>query len=274
MFDFPVNKGTLCPKGVKRYLQNSHPDRLLHAYARNPAAAGGFTALPYQEAIQRVAKEIDRIQTTYGPQAMGMIGGASLTTEKAYLVGKFARMCLKTPFVDYNGRLCMVSAAAANKKAFGVDRAANPWADIPKSELIWISGANVGECFPILTNYLWAARDKGARIVIVDPRITPVARTCDLFLPVKPGRDIALFNGVLHLMIEKGWIDYDFVERSTVGFEKGNFNFLEVLDAQRTYFAAQSQYLKALAEAHRAASDIDRVLGEFGATASQPANKE
>jgi assimilatory nitrate reductase catalytic subunit len=114
----------------------------------------------------------------------------------------------------------MVSAGAGNKKAFGIDRAANPWSDIPKAELIWISGANVAECAPITTEYVWQARENGARIIVVDPRITPLARTCDLFLPVKPGRDIALFNGVLHLMIEKGWIDRPFIEQFTVGFDK------------------------------------------------------
>lgn len=216
--EFPFNQGMLCPKGVKRYLQGAHPDRLLKAYQRDPAAPGGFRSLPYEEAIQRVANEIERIQSTYGPDSFAVFGGASLTTEKAYLVGKFARMGLKTCHIDYNGRLCMVSAAAANKKAFGIDRAANPWADILKAEVIWIAGANIAECFPILTSYLWQARENGARIIVVDPRITPIARTCDLFLPVKPGRDIALFNGILHLMIEKGWLDHDFIANHTVGF--------------------------------------------------------
>jgi len=127
-------------------------------------------------------------------------------------------MCLKTSNFDYNGRQSMVSAAAANKKAFGVDRAANSWADILKAKVIWISGSNVGECSPILTNYIWQARENGARIIVVDPRITPIARTCDLFLPVKPGRDIALFNGILHLMIENDWLDHDFINKHTVGF--------------------------------------------------------
>ena len=219
-YDFPVNKGTLCPKGVKRYLQGGHPDRLLTAFQRDASAPGGFKAMKYADAINRTASEIDRIQSTYGNAAMGVISGASLTTEKAYLMGKFARKCLKTPNIDYNGRLCMVSAAAANKKAFGVDRAANPWSDIPKADLIWVSGANIGECFPILTNYLWEARDRGAKIIVVDPRITPIARTCDLFLPVKPGRDIALFNGILHLMIENDWLDHDYIAAHTNGFDK------------------------------------------------------
>jgi len=219
-YDFPFNRGMLCPKGVKRYLQGAHRDRLLTAFKRDPSVPEGFSPMAYDEAIQRVASEIGRIQSAHGNAAMGVLSGASLTTEKAYLMGKFARVCLKTPYIDYNGRLCMVSAGAGNKKAFGIDRAANPWSDIPKTELVWISGANVAECAPITTEYVWQARENGARIIVVDPRITPLARTCDLFLPVKPGRDIALFNGVLHLMIEKGWIDRPFIENFTVGFDK------------------------------------------------------
>jgi len=216
--DFPFNKGMLCPKGVKRYLQGGHPDRLLSAYTRNPNAPGGFSPLPYDEAIGRVAAEIKRIQSAYGNDAFAILTGASLTTEKAYLMGKFARVALKTANIDYNGRLCMVSAAAGNKRAFGVDRAANPWTDILGSEVVWISGANIAECAPITTNYVWQARENGAKIIVVDPRITPIARTCDLFLPIKPGRDIALFNGILHLMIENDWIDNEFIVKHTSGF--------------------------------------------------------
>ena len=218
-YDFPFNRGKLCPKGVKRYLQGAHPDRLLYAYQRDESAPAGFSPLSYEQAIQRVAAEIERIQSQYGPHAFGLLSGASLTTEKTYLMGKFAHMCLKTSNIDYNGRLCMVSAAAGNKKAFGIDRAANPWSDILKAEVVWISGANVAECAPITTDYVWQARENGAKIIVVDPRITPIARTCDLFLPVKPGRDVALFNGILHLMIENDWLDHDFIEQQTAGFE-------------------------------------------------------
>lgn len=217
--EFPFNRGMLCPKGVKRYLQGSHPDRLLHALQRDPAAAGGFRSIPYNQAIGHVADAIHRIQAAHGNDAFAVLSGASLTNEKAYLIGKFARMCLKTANIDYNGRLCMASATAANKLAFGIDRAANPWSDILDAEVVWISGANIGECAPITTHYIWQARENGARIIVVDPRITPIARTCDLFLPIKPGRDIALFNGILHLMIENNWIDGDFIEEHTAGFD-------------------------------------------------------
>jgi len=217
--EFPFNQGKLCPKGVKRYLQGAHPDRLLHAHERDPSVPQGFRAVAYEQAIVRVANEIKRIQEQHGNDAFAVLSGASLTTEKTYLMGKFARMCLRTANIDYNGRLCMVSAAAGNKKAFGIDRAANPWSDILKAGVVWISGANVAECAPITTDYVWQAREHGAKVIVVDPRLTPIARTCDLFLPVKPGRDVALFNGVLHLMIEHGWLDREFIARHTVGFE-------------------------------------------------------
>jgi assimilatory nitrate reductase catalytic subunit len=219
-YDFPFNRGMLCPKGVTRYLQQAHRDRLLYAYSRDDAAPGGFRALPYPEAITRVAAEIERIQATHGRNAFAILSGASLTTEKTYLMGKFAHMCLRTSNIDYNGRLCMVSAAAANRKAFGVDRSANPWSDIPKAEVVFIAGSNIAECSPITTDYVWQARQNGGKVIVVDPRLTPIARTCDLFLPIKPGRDAALFNGILHLMIEHDWLDHDFIDRWTVGFDE------------------------------------------------------
>jgi assimilatory nitrate reductase catalytic subunit len=215
--EFPVNRGMLCPKGVKRYLQNEHPDRLLHPLIRSER---GFRTASWDEALGRTIEAIRSIQSRYGRDAFAVLGGASMTNEKAYLLGKFARVALRTANIDYNGRLCMVSAGAANKMAFGIDRAANPWSDIPLARALIIAGANIGECFPILTDYIWRARDNGAKIIVIDPRMTPIARTADLFLPVRPGRDSALANGILHVMIERGWIDYDFVDRHTLGFDK------------------------------------------------------
>jgi assimilatory nitrate reductase catalytic subunit len=213
--DFPVNQGKLCPKGVARYLQNNHPDRLLAPLIR---IAGGFREATWDEALDRVVGEVRRIQSAYGKDAFAVLSGASLTNEKAYLMGKFARVALQTANIDYNGRLCMVSAAAGNRMAFGIDRVANPWSDIPLAKCLIITGSNVGECFPILTDYIWRARDAGARIIVIDPRMTPIARTADLFLPVRPGRDSALMNGILHVLVVRGWVDHDFIERHTTGF--------------------------------------------------------
>ena len=87
------------------------------------------------------------------------------------------------------------------------------------TEVIWVAGSNVAECSPITTNYIWQAREQGARVIVQDPRITPIARTCDLYLPVKPGRDAALFAGVLQVMIERDWLDHEFIDAHTDGFD-------------------------------------------------------
>ena len=135
-------------------------------------------------------------------------------------MGKFARLALGTRHIDYNGRLCMVAAGAANLKAFGIDRAANPWADIASTDLILVLGSNVSECSPITTDYIWRARDRGARLIVVDPRLTPIARTADLYLPVRPGRDSALMNAILHAVIRLGGVDRDFIAAHTNGFDE------------------------------------------------------
>ncbi len=215
--EFPVNQGKLCPKGIKRYMQNDHPDRLLAPLVR---CAEGFRDATWDEALDNTVAAIRKIQTQYGRDAFAMLGGASMTNEKAYMIGKFARVALQTANIDYNGRLCMVSAGAANKLAFGVDRAANPWSDILEAKVIILTGTNLAECFPILTDYVWKARDNGAKIIVIDPRMTPIARTCDLFLPVRPGRDSALAHGLLHLIIKNNWIDQPFIDAHTHDFHK------------------------------------------------------
>ncbi|HZP83096.1 MAG TPA: molybdopterin oxidoreductase family protein [Chthonomonadaceae bacterium] len=215
--DFPFNRGKLCPKGVKRYMQNEHPDRLLYPLKRTDT---GFVRVSWDEALNTTVSEIQRIQKQYGKDSFAMLSGVSLSNEKSYLVGKFARVALQTANLDYNGRLCMVSAGAGNKKAFGIDRAANSWEDIPLADVILVTGANVAECAPITTDYIWRARDRGAKLIMVDPRVTPLARTADLHIPVRPGGDQALMNGILHVVIERGWIDREFIEKYTTGFEE------------------------------------------------------
>jgi assimilatory nitrate reductase catalytic subunit len=215
--DFPFNRGKLCPKGVKRYMQNEHPDRLLYPMKRTDQ---GFMRISWEEALDTTVREIQRIQQQYGKDAFAMLSGVSLTNEKSYLIGKFARLALQTANLDYNGRLCMVSAGAGNKKAFGLDRAANYWEDIVLADVILVTGSNVAECSPITTDYIWRARDRGAKLIMIDPRVTPLARTADLHIPVRSGGDSALMNGILHVVIERGWIDREFIEQYTSGFEE------------------------------------------------------
>ena len=216
--EFPFNKGKLCPKGVKRYLQGNHPDRLMAPQKRVEGV--GFVPISWEEAYSTTASEIKRVQEAYGKDAVAVLSGVSLTNEKSYLMGKFARVAVQTKELDYNGRLCMVSAGAGNKKAFGIDRAANYWEDILHAEVILCAGTNVAECAPITTDYIWRARDKGAKLIMVDPRVTPLARTCDLHLPVRSGTDSCLFTAILRVMIEENLIDRNFINSYTSGWEE------------------------------------------------------
>lgn len=214
-YEFPFNKGKLCPKGIKRYLQGSHPDRLLHPMRRTEH---GYQRITWDEALSETVSKIQEIQAKYGKDSFAMLSGVSLTNEKSYLVGKFARLALQTANLDYNGRLCMVSAGAGNKKAYGIDRASNHWEDITDAKVIFIIGTNIAECFPITTDYIWRARDKGAKIIYADPRMVPMARTADLFLPLRIGSDSALLMSMLHVIIRDGLTDEAFIEAHTTGF--------------------------------------------------------
>lgn len=230
--DHDINKGKLCPKGVTAYQQVNHPDRLLHPLVRD-VRDGELRRASWDDALDRVASEIRRIQSEHGRDAFGAYSGSSLVTETTYLMGKFARVALRSKHIDYNGRLCMVSAAAANKKAFGIDRAASPWRDMLSTQVMLFAGANVAECFPVMSHYVWGARDRGAKLIVVDPRETPLARTADLHVPVRPGTDAAFFNSVLHVVARERWLDDAFIAQRTVGWEG-------VLAVARTYDPARA----------------------------------
>jgi assimilatory nitrate reductase catalytic subunit len=214
--EFPFNRGMLCPKGVKRYLQGNHPDRLLTPLMRGEE---GFRPAPWDEALNFTVSRMREIQEKYGKDAFAIYGGASLSTEKSYLLGKFARVALGTRHIDYNGRLCMVSAGTAYKLAFGIDRSTIPWSEIPKAEVLFVIGANIGECAPITTDYIWRCRDNGGRLIVADPRMTPITRNADLYLPLRPGTDLALLMGMLHVILRDGLEDREFISQYTTGFE-------------------------------------------------------
>lgn len=135
------------------------------------------------------------------------------------MLGKFARIGLGTRHTDYNGRMCMVSAGAANFASFGVDRTANPISDMADADVAVVLGANVGETFPIFIRHYWQLLDRGGTLIVVDPRETALSRMARLHLPVRPGTDAALLLAMLHTVIEEGLVDHDFVEAHTTGFD-------------------------------------------------------
>jgi assimilatory nitrate reductase catalytic subunit len=217
--DFPHNRGKLCPKGVVAYQQVDHPDRLTYPMMRKNGKGSPLERCTWDEALDYVVRRWQQIQAKHGRDAVAVYSGSSMTNEKCYLMGKFARVGLRTRHVDYNGRLCMSSSAYAYAQAFGIDRSPLPMPDYALAKCVLAVGTNVAECFPIVTQWVWEARDNGASLIVVDPRETPLARTADLWLPVRPGTDIALLNCMLRQVIHDGLVDEAYVAERTTGWE-------------------------------------------------------
>lgn len=217
--DYPHSRGALCPKGVVAYQQAGHPDRLTHPLIRRGGKHGQLERASWDEALDYVASRWRAIQDEHGRDAVAVYSGSSMTNEKCYLAGKFARVGLGTRHIDYNGRLCMSSAAGAYSQAFGIDRAPLPMPDFELANCFLIVGTNVAECFPVATQWLWNARDRGARMIVIDPRETATARTADLWLPVKPGTDLAVLNGILRQLIHDGMVDEAYLAERTTGWD-------------------------------------------------------
>ena len=216
---FPVNEGGLCLKGWSAAATLAHPDRLLSPLVRN--AKGALEPASWETAIDRIASAIHETQVKYGRDAVGVFGGGSLTNEKAYLLGKFARVALGTSNVDYNGRFCMSSAAAGVSKALGLDRGLPfPLDDIPHAEAILLVGGNMAETMPPVMRYFEAQQRNGGALIVADPRRSPTAQWARLHLALRPGSDAALANGLLHLLIRDSAIDGSYIESRTEGFEE------------------------------------------------------
>ncbi len=218
--DWPTNKGGLCQKGWTAAELLSHPDRLTTPLMRDNKHST-LRSVSWEIALDRIAQEITAVQERWGKDAVGVFGGGGLTNEKAYLLGKFARVALGTPHIDYNGRFCMSSAAAASIKAFGIDRGLPfPLEDIATADAILLVGGNPAEAMPPLMQYFDAQRKNGGKLIVVDPRRTPTAQNASLHLQPTPGTDIALANGLLHIAASEGYLDENFIAARTNGYER------------------------------------------------------
>jgi assimilatory nitrate reductase catalytic subunit len=217
--DFPVNEGALCIKGWTAAGALNHPDRLRFPLVRS--GRGALRPASWDEALDRVATACRDAAARHGPDAIGVFGGGGLTNEKAYLLGKFARVALGTSQVDYNGRFCMSSAAAAALRAFGLDRGLPfPVAEVASSDALLLVGANPAETMPPFMRHVERMRAAGGSLLVADPRRTATARAATLHLPLVPGTDTALANGLLHVLVRDGLVDPGFVESRTSGFQE------------------------------------------------------
>ncbi|ATL82683.1 molybdopterin oxidoreductase family protein [Streptomyces malaysiensis] len=215
---FPVNRGALCGKGRTAPAVLSSRVRLTEPLVRRPDS-GRLEPATWEEALDRIAEGLAAIGRAYGRDAVGVFGGGGLTNEKAYALGKFARVVLGTSQIDYNGRFCMSSAAAAHQRAFGLDRGLPfPLADVARTGCVVLVGSNLAETMPPALRHLTELKEAGGRLIVVDPRRTRTAEQADLHLAPRPGTDLALALGLLHLVVAEGRVDEEFVERRTSGW--------------------------------------------------------
>ncbi|AWB95770.1 nitrite reductase [Agromyces badenianii] len=219
--DFPTNRGGLCKKGWTSAELLRAPSRLGAPLLRG--ADGVLREASWEVALDVVAAWLRGTRTAHGADAVGVFGGGGLTNEKAYLLGKFARLALGTSRIDYNGRYCMSSAAAAGNRAFGVDRGLPfPLEDLDAAHTILLLGTNVAETMPPFIGHLVGAQAAGG-LVVVDPRRTATARLTDdgrgLHLQPVPGTDLALLLGLTHIVIAERLVDLDYVSARTVGYD-------------------------------------------------------
>jgi len=239
--DFPTNLGGMCAKGWTSAELLAHPGRLLQPLVRD-SRDEPLRPTSWDDALDRVAAAFVRTQEAHGRDGVGCFGGGGLTNEKAYQFGKFARVALRTSAIDYNGRFCMSSAANAATRVFGIDRGLPfPLADLAEADAIMLVGSNPADTMPPAMQFLDMARERGAKVIVVDPRTTTTALGAHLHLQPVPGTDLALANGMLNIAIREKLIDDAYIASRTSGFDA-------VRRKVRTYWPDRVERITGIAE--------------------------
>ena len=211
----PVNLGKLCPKGLSEHHTLQTKDRATRPLLKRN---GKFQPVSWDEALDTMVAKFRGVQQKWGAGALGVISTGQLVTEEFYTLGKLVQLGFGTRNFDGNTTLCMASAVAGYKRTFGSDGPPGSYDDLEHADVILLIGANLADNHPILCARL--ERNKKATLIVADPRVTKTAMLADIFLPVKPRSDIALLNGIAHILIRDGLINRDYINLHTTGFEE------------------------------------------------------
>lgn len=218
----PTNFGRLCTKGAMHAeMMAADDDRLKSALLR-PTRADELLPTPVDDAVAEAGRRLRAIVDEHGPDAVALYVSGQMTLEAQYLATKLAKGFLRSVHIESNSRLCMASAGTGFKQSLGADGPPGSYTDFDRADLFFVTGANMADCHPILFLRMADRLKAGAKLIVVDPRRTATAEKADLFLQIRPGTDLALLNGLLHLLLEdaaSGAIDYEFISEHTTGWE-------------------------------------------------------
>jgi assimilatory nitrate reductase catalytic subunit len=216
--EHPANFGRLCSKGSALGETLGLENRLLYPMIR--CSKGIMERAAWTDALDHVARRFQHIIARDGPGAVAFYLSGQLLTEDYYVANKLMKGFIGSANVDTNSRLCMASSVAGHRRAFGADTVPGCYEDLDEADLLVLTGSNAAWCHPVLFQRMMANKQqRGARIVVIDPRRTDTAEGADLHLGLKPGTDTALFSGLLVYLADIGALDHDYIERHTSGFE-------------------------------------------------------
>ncbi|HJK41577.1 MAG TPA: formate dehydrogenase subunit alpha [Methanocorpusculum sp.] len=211
----PVNEGKLCPKGIFGWEFIVSEDRLKTPLIKDKAT-GEFKPATWDEALTVIAENFKK----YSPEEIAVISSARCCNEDNYAMQKFSLIVLKTPNVDHCARLCHAPTVAGLNMVFGSGASTNSFDDLAIADFVFIIGSNNFEAHPLAGRRIMQAKEKGAHILVCDPRVTPTAKQADLHIQHYPGTDIQLLNCLMKQIIERGWVDEEFVKNRTNGYEE------------------------------------------------------
>ncbi|MEE9368018.1 MAG: nitrate reductase [Pontiella sp.] len=214
--DHPVNEGNLCPKGLSEHHPLTSPDRAVSPLMKQPD--GSFKEVSWDVAYDKMVSTVSSVQEKYGKSSFGVLSTGQLLTEEFYALGKLVQLGFGTNNYDGNTTLCMSSAVVGYKQSFGSDGPPGSYKGLATADVIFLTGANIADNHPILWHHI--RKNKDFKLIVCDPRKTKTAMLADLFLPLKPRRDVDLLNGLIHLIIKNGKADKDYIEKYTTGYEE------------------------------------------------------
>jgi len=215
MPDHPVSEGALCSKGNAALEILHHQDRLTSPLKRK---GDGWAEISWDEAIDLAARGLGDVIKRHGPERIALLASSKCSNEENYLIEKLARL-LGSPHVDNCARLCHAPSVVGLNRTLGAAGMTNPIPDIESSKCIFVIGSNLAENHPVISRWIHRAKDAGAVVIVADPRETHTSWMADIFLQLAPGTDVALLNGMAHVIIKEDLLDEDYIATNTRGFE-------------------------------------------------------